>query len=84
MPRILSNIGNVLIHGRKYTISGIICMDMFMVDVGEQTIAIGDEVVLIGCQNNEEILIDELAKKCQTNIYEILCGFNSRIRRVYI
>lgn len=83
--RILSNTGNVLIRGHKYTISGTICMDMFMVDIGSTGEAfVGDKVVLIGAQDNEEILINDLANKCQTNIYEILCGFTKRVPRTYI
>lgn len=83
--RSLSNIGEVLIHGKKYKISGIICMDMLMVDIGATGEAyVGDEVVLIGSQGTEEILLQDIANKCSTVSYEILCGFNDRILRTYI
>lgn len=82
--RMLSNIGHVIINGQKYQISGIICMDMFMVDVGINTqVRIDDEVVLIGKQAQLEIKLEEIAMQCQTNIYEVLCGFNDRIPRLY-
>ena len=46
--RTLSNKGFVLIHGKKFPIAGKVCMDQFMVDVGEEAVQIGDEVVLVG------------------------------------
>lgn len=84
-PRILSNCGEVLIHGHKYPIAGTICMDMFMADIGPNGIAfVGDEVVLIGHQGANEITLESVAKKCMTITYEILCGFTERIVRIYV
>lgn len=81
----LSNLGQVLIHGKKYPIVGSVCMDMMMVDLGEDGQAeVGDEVVLIGHQGDQEILLNELADKLNTINYEILVGFNDRIPRVLI
>jgi alanine racemase len=82
--RDLSNKGQVLIRGKKYPIVGTICMDQFMVNVGEDAIFVGDEVVLIGKQGNEEIKLQEIAKICNTIPYEILCGLNQRVPRIYI
>lgn len=83
--RILSNIGEVLIQGKKYTVAGSICMDMLLVDIGPNGQGrVEDEVVLIGCQGNEEITLASVADKCNTIIYEVLCGFNDRIPRIYI
>ncbi|MCC2625081.1 MAG: alr [Burkholderiales bacterium] len=83
--RALSNCGEVLIHGHKYTVSGTICMDIFMVDIGPDGEAyIGDEVVLIGRQGAYEITLTSVANKCQTITYEILCGFNERLPRIYV
>lgn len=82
--RALSNIGNVIIRGKKYTISGTICMDMLMVDIGQESKSyVGDEVILIGNQGNETIYLEDVAEKCGTNVYEILCGFTSRVPREY-
>jgi alanine racemase len=83
--RALSNRGDVIIGGNKYPVAGIICMDMFMVDIGINGKAhIGDEVVLIGSQGNQNIYLEDVARICDTITYEILCGFNERIPRVYI
>jgi alanine racemase len=81
--RSLSNRGAVLIRGRRYPIAGTICMDQFMVDVGQNEVYVGDEVVLIGKQGDQEIPLKEVASLCDTNPYEVLCFFNDRIPRVY-
>jgi alanine racemase len=81
--RSLSNRGSVLIRGKRFPICGTICMDQFMVDVGDEEVYVGDEVVLIGKQGNEEITLKEVATLCDTIPYEILCMLNERIPRVY-
>jgi alanine racemase len=82
--RELSNRGHVLLRGQRFPIVGTICMDQFMVDVGDNSIFVGDEAVLIGRQENEEITVQEIADHCRTIPYEILCLFNERIPRIYI
>lgn len=83
-PRNLSNSGPVLINGKRYKISGRVCMDQLMVDVGMDRVKVGDEVVLIGKQANERVTVEELAGLSSTISYEIVCGLGSRIPRVYI
>ncbi|MBD3170124.1 MAG: alanine racemase [candidate division Zixibacteria bacterium] len=79
-PRILSNKGEVLIHGQRAPIIGRICMDALMVDVSRITgVEIGDEVVLIGSQGGGYIGADELARLCDTITWEITCGLTSRL-----
>lgn len=82
--RALSNIGEVLIRGKKFPIIGTICMDQFMVNIHDKEAFIGDEVVLIGRQQTQEISIKEIALLCRTISYEVLCLFNERLPRVYI
>jgi len=81
--RSLSNRGSVLIRGRRFPIAGSICMDQFMVDVGDQEVYVGDEAVLIGRQGTEEIKLTEIAHLSDTIPYEILCLLNDRIPRLY-
>ncbi|MBM3246857.1 MAG: alanine racemase [Candidatus Omnitrophica bacterium] len=83
-PRNLSNAGPVLIKGRRFQVSGRVCMDQFMVDVGDADVKIGDEAVLIGSQGKLKITTEELARLCGTIPYEIVCGLGSRIPRIYI
>jgi alanine racemase len=81
--RLLTGKTAVLIHGRRYPVVGTICMDMMMVDVGNADVAVGDEVVLVGGHNGQEITCWDLAERLGTIPYEILCGISSRVPRVY-
>jgi alanine racemase len=83
-PRNLSNIAPVLIKGRRFKISGRVCMDQIMVDVGNFPVKIGDEVTLIGAQGKQRIAVEELAQLANTIPYEIVCGLGSRVPRLYI
>ncbi len=83
--RLLSNKGWVLIEGRKASIVGCVCMDQMMVDVSEiDGVGIGTEVVLLGRSGGEVITADDLANVYGTIGYEIVCGINKRVRRVYL
>ena len=80
--RDFSNGWNVLIKGKKAPIIGKVCMDSFMVDVTEiSDVEIGDEVII---WDNENISLEELAKKCNTINYEILCTIGERVPRKFI
>lgn len=83
-PRALSNKGRVLINGTYAPIIGRVCMDQFMVDVTNvPNCKQGDEVVLIGRQGENEISVDEVARDADTINYEIICGINKRVPRIY-
>ena len=83
-PRNLSNLAPILIRGKKFKIAGRVCMDQIMADIGNLSVRIGDEAVLIGSQGRNKITAEELAQLSATIPYEIVCGFGSRIPRVYI
>lgn len=79
----LSGKAEVLINGRRAPVIGRICMDQLMADVtGIEGVHEGSEVTLIGSDGNERITADELAGKCGTIGYEIVCGISKRIPRV--
>lgn len=82
--RRLSNRGQVLVHGQRAPVVGLVCMDMVMVDVTEISGAqVGDEVMLIGQQGQESIWANELAEWMDTIPYEVLCGIGPRVPRLY-
>ena len=84
VPRALGlNGGEVLVHGRRRPIVGVITMDQLMVDVGDDEVAVGDDVVLIGSQGDEAITADEWAERLGTIAYEIVCGIGPRVPRHY-
>ncbi len=78
----LTNKGQVLIRGRRAPVTGVVTMDQIMVDVGSiPGVAVGDEVVLIGRQKEEEITARDVARSAGTISYEILCKL--KVPRVY-
>ncbi|NLC77742.1 MAG: alanine racemase [Clostridia bacterium] len=83
--RLLSNRGQVLIHGQRAPVIGRVCMDQTMVDVTDVgPVAVGDLVTLIGRQEQEEITAEEMAGWVGTINYEIVCGISDRVLRKYL
>lgn len=83
-PRSLSGIGEVLIGGMHRPIIGRVCMDVSVVQLEpSDKVSIGDEVVLIGKQGNEEITVDEVAQRAGTIPYEILTQIGTRVKRTF-
>ena len=82
LKRTLSNKGQVIIRGQKVPIIGSICMDGFMADVTDlKEVEVGDEVLI---WDNEQITIEEIAKKCDTINYEIISTISERVPRKFI
>ena len=81
--RLLSNKGCVLINGHKAPIVGRVCMDQMMVDISGIDVEMGTEVVLIGRSGDEIITADDIAHIYGTIGYEVVCGINKRVERVY-
>jgi alanine racemase len=79
----LSSNAAVLIGGARYPAVGTVCMDSFMVDMGDDSCEVGDEIVLIGSQGSERITADEIAEALGTINYEVVTRISSRIPRIY-
>jgi len=83
--RRLSNRAEVLIGGRRAPVCGRVCMNATMVDITDlPPVHTGNEVVLMGRQENEEISADEIAQWLETISYEVLCLIGSFNNRVYV
>ena len=78
--RRMTNQAQVVIHQKKYPQVGRICMDQFMVNVGQDEIKVGDEVTLLG----GGITPDDLADWTGTNEYEVMTNISARVPRVYV
>jgi alanine racemase len=78
--RRMTNRAQVLINQKKYQQVGRICMDQFMVNVGDDEIKVGDEVILLG----EGIVAEDLAQWMGTNEYEVMTNISARVPRIYI
>ncbi len=83
--RQMTNKGPVLIRGKRYDIAGTVCMDQFLVRLGkDDSVQIGDEVVLFGTQEQEQISITEVSRILHTIPYEVTCWVSRRVPRVHI
>ncbi|HSJ86938.1 MAG TPA: alanine racemase [Anaerolineales bacterium] len=77
--RRMTNQAQVVVHGKKYPQVGRICMDQFMVNLGDDQAQVGDEVVLLG----DGITAYDLANWAGTNEYEVLTNISARVPRLY-
>jgi alanine racemase len=82
LRRDLSGKLKVCIKGKIFEIVGRICMDQCMVDLGiENTFEKGEKVTVIGdCVAHA----GEIGEMLGTISYEITCGINKRVPRVYV
>ena len=78
-----SHWGSVLVRGQRAPIVGRVSMDQTMIDVSHiRGVRIGDEVVLIGRQGNDEITAEEVATNLGTINYEVVSGILARVPRI--
>lgn len=83
--RLLSGKAKVIVNGKFAKVVGRICMDQCMIDVTDiEDVKVGDEVILLGEENNLEFNADDMAKIIGTINYDVLCMIKHRIPRVYI
>jgi len=71
---------SVQINGKWAPTLGIICMDMFMVDVTDISCNVGDDVILFGHKHSAS----DMAKKAGTISYELLTGIQKRVPKIYL
>ncbi len=75
----------VLVRGKEATVIGRVSMDQASIDITDIPDAqTGDEVVLIGRQNEKELSAYEVAERLKTVDYEVICALHERISRVYL
>jgi alanine racemase len=79
-----SGLADVLINGERHRVSGSVCMDQFMVDVGAADVEIGAMATLIGRDGSEQITAEELAERIGTINYEVTGRIASRVPRLYL
>lgn len=82
--RRLSGERRVLINGSRFPLAGMVTMDQIVVDVGDESVGVGDEVVLLGAQGEESIGADEWAHWLDTISYEVVCSIGPRVPRRHL
>ena len=84
-PRALSNIGYVLINGKRAKVVGRVSMDILIVNITDiKNVKVGDEVVIIGKSKGVEITADEISIIMGCSTYEFVTRINPQIKRFYI
>lgn len=84
-PRSLSSSGEVLTHGRRAKVLGLVTMDMIVVDLTDiPGVSVGDVVTLVGRDNKDEITAYEMAQKAGVSYYELLTRLNPLIQKYYL
>ena len=81
IPRLIGNeVGKVGIHQKLFPIIGNVCMDMMMINIGNESINEGEEVIIF----NDKPSLEEFSNYCKTIPYEVLTSISRRVKRIYI
>jgi alanine racemase len=81
LPRSLGGYFSVRIRDRLYPLVGRMCMDQCMVNLGPETdIKRWEEVTIFG---GTALSAADIAQELDTIPYEITCGINKRVPRLY-
>ncbi|MET7763063.1 alanine racemase [Streptomyces sp. NPDC005393] len=84
IPRHASDTGPVLVAGKWRTVAGTVAMDQFVVDLGGDSAAPGDEAVLFGPGDRGEPTVEDWARAVGSIGYEIVTRIGGRVPRVYV
>ena len=83
VPRAATSVGPLQLGGKRRQIAGRVCMDQFVVDVGDDPVAAGDEVLLFGPGRDGEPTAQDWADALGTITYEIVTRIGTRVPRAY-
>jgi len=84
IPRAAGNRGPVLAASHVRPVAGRVCMDQFVLDLGDAPAAVGDTVVLFGTGDHGEPTAEDWAFAADTIPYEIVTRIGPRVPRVYV
>lgn len=83
--RDLSNLGHVLVRGKRAGVVGLVNMNAIMIDVTHiPGVTRGDEVVLIGKQGRAQVTVSSFSDLIRNVNYEVLVRLPSEIPRVVV
>ncbi|MFN2542488.1 MAG: alanine racemase C-terminal domain-containing protein, partial [Chthoniobacterales bacterium] len=85
-PRQVSNRGAaMLVRGKRCDLLGRVTMDLMVIDVSEiEAVEPGEEAVLMGRQDTQEISAHEIAENADTITWDITTRIGRRVRRVFV
>ena len=81
VPRQLSNIGKVQYVDRYFSVAGRVTMNHTMVDIGDETVEVGDRMTLISANKRSRVSVTKLPDRFGLFSYSFVTGINQNIRR---
>lgn len=81
LPRAGTNTAPVQLGGSRFTASGTICMDQFIIDVGDATVNVGDIATIFGAGGPSA---RDWADACGTIGYEITTRLGARVVKRFL
>jgi alanine racemase len=84
VPRRLTGVGEVLLGGARRPIAGTVTMDQLLVWCGDHRPEVGDEVVLLGRQGEDQLRVEDWAAHLGTITYELTAQLTSRLPRHHV
>ena len=75
--------GFVKFQNQDFKITGRICMDQLMIDIGTADIKYGDEILIFGSNEHGSIDINHIAKKIDSTSYVLVTALGIRPKRYY-
>jgi alanine racemase len=72
----------VLVHGQRAKVIGRVSMEKSVISIAHiPDVSVGDEVVLLGKQGDDQITAEEIASHLDTINYEVVCSVLPRVPR---
>jgi len=84
LQRAFTGKGEVMIKGKLYPIVGTVAMDQIGIEVGDDPVKIGDEVLFWGESAQGSIDLVSTAERIGTIPYELICDVSKRVPRIYL
>ncbi|HVU75051.1 MAG TPA: alanine racemase [Mycobacteriales bacterium] len=84
VPRAATGRAQVWLGGARRRIDARVCMDQLVVEVGDDPVQPGDEVVLFGPGEHGEPTVQDWADWLGTISYEVVTGVGHRLPRVHV
>ena len=75
--------GFVKFKDQNLKITGRICMDQLMIDIGSADIKYGDEVLIFGSNKHGTILVNDIAQTIDSTSYVLVTALGISTKRIY-
>jgi alanine racemase len=84
VPRLGSNVAHAAVDGVRAPIAGRIAMDQFVLDLGENTASVGDEVTVWGAPHTGAPSAADWAELTRRSVLDLTTGLARRVERTWV